>query len=211
MNTNGLTLTGAGSAGSTIRGLVINRFDGTGGAIRMLASSANNVIVGNYLGTNAARHGGQRERRRRLHPDERQPGRGLLAADRNVISGNTTDGIQINGGTATNNVVQNNYIGVDVINGDIDLGNVSQGVAIFGGADNNTVGGNVPAPRNVISGNNNDGVLIAGAGTTGNHRPGEPHRDRCRGYRSPSGNLRGIEISGGASGSTIGGAGARGT
>ena len=42
---NGLQLD-AGSAGSTIRGLVLNRFDGTG----IVVSTTGNTIVGNYLG-----------------------------------------------------------------------------------------------------------------------------------------------------------------
>src|SRR5262245_16252994 len=46
-NVNGLTITGGGS---TVQGLVVNRFGGDG--IRL--QSANNVVAGNYIGTNVA-------------------------------------------------------------------------------------------------------------------------------------------------------------
>jgi len=89
-----------------------------------------------------------------------------VAADRNVISGNSVDGIQISGEAADGNFVRGNYIGVDV-NGTADLGNGGQGVVIYLGADNNTVGGTAPGAGNVISGNNN-GIAINDASTTGN-------------------------------------------
>jgi CSLREA domain-containing protein len=47
------------------------------------------------------------------------------AADRNIISGNTVDGIQINGAGATGNVVQGNYIGLDAT-GTAALGNTNR-------------------------------------------------------------------------------------
>ena len=64
-----------------------------------------------------------------------------VAADRNVISGNNVDGIQITAAGpawAANNLVQGNYIGTDVT-GTLDLGNANQGVAVFtGGARTRT-------------------------------------------------------------------------
>ena len=55
---------------------------------------------------------------RRLIEGQNQPRAtrvgGTLPADRNVISGNSVDGVQIDGDGADNNFVQGNYIGVDV-------------------------------------------------------------------------------------------------
>ncbi|HBE67073.1 MAG TPA: hypothetical protein DDW52_02890, partial [Planctomycetaceae bacterium] len=50
-STDGLTLD-TGSGGSTIRGLIINRFGGDG--IRIDTGSNNNTIVGNYIGVTAS-------------------------------------------------------------------------------------------------------------------------------------------------------------
>ena len=138
--------------------------------------SSNNVIAGNYLGTNvtgtaAAGNvvgvfiGGVT-----ADPTDNNRVGGTTAADRNVISGNSVDGIQINdgaGGAAANNVVQGNYIGTDVT-GTLDLGNTNQGVAVFGTTNtNNVIGGTAPGAGNVISGNDGHGVGISNAGTTG--------------------------------------------
>ena len=81
---------------------------------------------------------------------------GAASGARNIISGNTSDGIFIGGAGATGNVVQGNYIGTDVT-GTIDLGNTVDGIQIVS-ASNNTIGGTTAAERNVISGNNRDGI-----------------------------------------------------
>ncbi|NIN66028.1 MAG: right-handed parallel beta-helix repeat-containing protein, partial [Anaerolineae bacterium] len=67
----------------------------------------------------------------------------------------------------TRNTVSGNYIGTDAT-GSVDLGNGNHGVFIFGGAQANVIGGDTPGERNIISGNEYDGVLISGSGTTSN-------------------------------------------
>ena len=47
---------------------------------------------------------------------------GTSAAERNIISGNTTDGIRVHGAGTTGNIILGNYIGTD-ISGTADLGN----------------------------------------------------------------------------------------
>jgi hypothetical protein len=81
----------------------------------------------------------------------------------NVISGNGNSGVLIRSLTgspadASGNVVKGNYIGTDVT-GTIALGNVWRGVTIAD-AQSNTIGGTTTAERNVISGNEQSGVLI---------------------------------------------------
>lgn len=85
----------------------------------------------------------------------------------NLISGNIFTGIQINAefGGGEGNVVQGNLIGTDVT-GTISLGNgtafESEGGAgiIVLEAANNVIGGTAPGARNVISGNNGEGIWI---------------------------------------------------
>ena len=94
---------------------------------------------------------------------------------RNVISGNTGDGVDITGSGTTGNVVEGNYIGTD----ELDHGGANgAGVSITAGATGNTIGGTTPGAGNVISAddgidgvNGNDagvGVLIEGSAASGN-------------------------------------------
>jgi hypothetical protein len=198
----------AGSSGSTIRGLVINRCPTR--AIR-IAGSSNNVIVGNYLGTDLAGTGAGPGNQVGVFiggsatPQNGNRVGGTAPGDANVISANTADGIQIVGssGPALNNVVQGNYIGTDA-GGNADLGNTNTGVAIFGGADNNTIGGAAAGEGNVISGNNLFGVGISQAGTTGNLVIGNRIGTNAAGTAAIP-NSQGVVILSSASGNTIGG------
>ena len=89
------------------------------------------------------------------------PGTGLG----NVISGNSVDGVEISGVGTTGNVVAGNLIGTDS-SGTIALGNAQYGVGLDEGTSANTIGGTAAGMGNVISGNQNDGIDIDGAGQT---------------------------------------------
>jgi CSLREA domain-containing protein len=82
-----------------------------------------------------------------------------------IINRFAGDGIVLSG--AGNNSVQGNFIGTDSTGG-VDLGNGASGIRIQGASAGNNIGGSSPDARNVISGNNGDGVLITGAGSDGN-------------------------------------------
>ena len=88
----------------------------------------------------------------------------MSRSKRNVISGNTSDGVDLLGVSSTDNVVAGNYIGVDKT-GDAALSN-GQGVTVEGGAASNWIGVNTVEgsenayQRNVISGNLNTGVVV---------------------------------------------------
>ncbi len=84
---------------------------------------------------------------------------GTVAGSRNVISGNGDQGIVIADGGTNSNRVQGNYIGTD-ITGLLDLGNLSDGVLLIGGPNSNLIGGVSADARNVISGNDDGGVVI---------------------------------------------------
>ena len=91
---------------------------------------------------------------------------GTTPAARNVISGNTSDGVFLSGSLATGNVVEGNYIGTD-ITGTIGLAN-GNGVLINNGASRNTIGGTATDAANTIADNRSSGVQILGTGATGN-------------------------------------------
>jgi hypothetical protein len=95
---------------------------------------------------------------------------GTPAGARNIIAGNTGDGVAISGGAApspaANNLIQGNFIGTD-ISGTLDLGNGGNGVGILQ-SPNNTVGGTTAGARNIISGNGVDGVSIGASISQGN-------------------------------------------
>ena len=92
---------------------------------------------------------------------------GADKAARNIISGNQLNGVEITGEDTTGNVVRGNWIGTDAT-GSADLGNTLAGVLISDGAKNNVVGGTSALDRNIISGNDEEGVSIKLFGTTGN-------------------------------------------
>jgi parallel beta-helix repeat protein len=91
---------------------------------------------------------------------------GTTAAARNIISGNTGYGIQLQGDIgdasfSSGNFVIGNFIGTNA-NGSLPLGNGTAGVAMLNPVHDNTVGGTTAGSANLISGNTT-GVLISHA------------------------------------------------
>jgi titin len=124
---------------------------------------------------------------------------GSVLAARNVISGNTQDGIFL----ATNssaNVVAGNFIGVDVA-GANPLPNQFNGVSLSG-AGSNTIGGAVPGSGNVISGNVGYGVHLL-PGATVNHVQGNYIGSDNTGCKTVGNQLSGVRVESGEN--TIGG------
>jgi uncharacterized repeat protein (TIGR01451 family) len=123
-------------------------------------SSTNITVAGNFIGTDAAGTGaltGQNGVEVGALASGNTIG-GVVAAARNVISGNQF-GVTLG---ASGNLVQGNFIGVDVT-GTMALGNLAAGVELTDSL-NGTVGGTVAGARNIISGNNNRGILLFGTG-----------------------------------------------
>ncbi|MFO0849595.1 MAG: PKD domain-containing protein [Gemmataceae bacterium] len=89
---------------------------------------------------------------------------GTAAGAGNVISGNTKYGIRVEGAGADDTVIQGNLIGTTAA-GDADRGNGLTGVYIIDGPARTVVGGTAAGARNVISGNDGNGVALVG--TTG--------------------------------------------
>ena len=135
-------------------------------------ATAGNVIQGNLIGVNAAgtaaraNQGGIQLENGVLNTTIG----GATPGARNVVSGNTADGMFITSAGTDNNTVLGNYVGTNAA-GDGAIPNGDRGVQIDSGASGNTVGGNAAGEGNVISGNTGDGVLVGdflGNGTTGN-------------------------------------------
>src|SRR5262249_23516843 len=107
------------------------------------------------------------------------------AGARNIISGNSQNGVLIENAVAffgltaaaNNNVIEGNYIGTQV-NGTTALGNARSGVNIVydpsGDAtgptstSGNTIGGTAAGAGNVIAGNGVSGIYLRNARATGN-------------------------------------------
>ena len=205
---DGLSLA-AGSDGSTIRGLVINNF---GDAGIKLEDSNNHTIVGNYIGTDAtgtANEGNSTYGIEVLNSTNNMIG-GSTTADRNVIAGNSLDGITIWGPGSTLNIIQGNYIGVDST-GNTGLGNGADGIVIGGGANNNTIGGDRTAGEgNVISGQtgvNADGIEIDNVGADSNKIFGNYIGTNHDGTFAIANARHGVVIYDGVQGTEIGGTG----
>jgi len=148
---NGLTVT---ASNSIVRGLVINRFNGSGILISG-AIALGNEIIGNYIGTNTAGSTALANGSYGIFVTSGANANtigGSSVAARNIISGNNVHGVYIvNAGTA-NNTVQGNYIGTDA-SGNFDLGNSQRGIYVEGGGSNTI-------RNNVVSGNDSQGILL---------------------------------------------------
>ncbi|MDR4481117.1 MAG: DUF4347 domain-containing protein [Nitrospira sp.] len=156
----------AGSSGSTVRGLIVNRFTGTGIEIQ---NSNNHVIQGNWIGLNAA---GTAVAANGVKGIYALNATGLLigtnadgtndAAERNVISGNAEQGIYFD--NADNSTIAGNYVGTNAagtadVNGSV-ANTAQSGVFLTNGSSGNVVGGTVAAARNILSGNNHFGFEV---------------------------------------------------
>jgi len=113
----------------------------------------------------------------------------------NIISGNTQNGILIEGASSTNNIVSGNIIGASPSLGQINPNGV--GIKISDGANNNTIGEIGLTLGNTICGNTFAGVLISNAASNDifNNKIGLPFK-----------NIHGIVIQNGSTNNVVGGA-----
>lgn len=152
------------ASNNVIKGLIIGGF--TVGIEISGSGSANNTIVGNYIGCN---HNAT-DTLSNTHGIELLSGPhdniigGETVAERNIFSGNTHCGIRIV--NSNNNIVKGNYVGLNRT-GNSAVKNYD-GVSIEGTSCNNLIGGYNSASRNYVSGNDAYGIPIFGAGCTQN-------------------------------------------
>ncbi len=171
---SGFTLTGGGT---TIKGFTIDGWYNPGAGINI--ASSGNTIQANFIGTDP---GGTLSQANKtgiyVSPLNNSSSAsnntigGTTAAARNIVSGNDGIGIAIdgtNGGTATGNVIEGNYIGLNVtgtalVKNPNIVGSNTTGIDIAT-ASGNLVGGTAPGAGNVISGNAVNNADL-GAGVT---------------------------------------------
>ena len=104
---------------------------------------------------------------------------------------------------ARSNQVLGNYIGTDVT-GTVDLGNVFHGVVVKG--PYNTIGGTTPEARNVIAGNDGNGVWLREPASYGNQVLGNYIGvDSSGSVALGNTGYAGVRLADGASDNTIGG------
>lgn len=186
---SGLNLTDVSNC--LIRGLIINRAAGNG--IRIAgAGSTGNKIQGNIIGPDATGttgffvFGNTQATGVRIEAGATgnivgTDGDGANdAAERNLISGNTSDGILITGTGTAGNWVAGNLVGTNLTaTGTIRNGPSSgtgAGVSLTFGVTNNLIGTNADGVSDAIEANtisgNNGGVGLFQTGTTGNRIQG---------------------------------------
>jgi parallel beta-helix repeat protein len=122
--------------------------------------ASHNTVAGNFIGTDVTGAAALGNRQLGVYIREAPANMigGLESGARNIISGNSWDGIHIHPFSAQGNTVAGNYIGTD-LTGIEPLGNGGTGIVISQ-ASNNTIGGTTVAARNVVSSNGRDGVYL---------------------------------------------------
>jgi CSLREA domain-containing protein len=152
----------SGSGGSTVRGLVIGSFSGSG----IVIHSDANRIVGNFIGI-AANGTADIGNGDGVLINANSNAIGSSApADRNVISGNHNGiRVQMTQGTIDYNIISGNYIGTNasgtavVANDAIGIVGAGHGLAI-GGTNGSDPSSGCRGPCNLISGNLGGGISI---------------------------------------------------
>jgi hypothetical protein len=137
--------------------------------VRFHGAGTGNVVSGNYVGVTAA---GDAALANNLSGIDVQPSAaapettdlligGTAAGARNVISGNAVHGVEITDVSGVR--IAGNYIGTDAT-GAAPVPNGANGISVEGAAGATTIGGTTASARNVISGNNGDGVQFTSTG-----------------------------------------------
>ncbi len=204
------------AGGTTVKGLIINRFASNG---IFISNSSGNTITGNYIGTNATSTSALPNGTDGvgIYNSSNHTIGGSIAADRNIISGNTGNGVGItddvpgdNPSGATGNVIKGNYIGTNatgttaVPNGGDGILINNAGSNITGGTTGTTPDGACTGECNLISGNGYNGFGIWYQNATGNQLIGNYIGTNAAGTAAlPNTNI-GAEINE-ASGNTFGG------
>jgi hypothetical protein len=174
----------------TLRGLVINRFDGNGIVLDRLAGD--NRVEGNYIGVDKTgmsvrpNHGDGIV----IHCGDNTIG-GLAPAARNVIAGNYR-GIAISG-NANHNTVLGNYIGA-AADGVTRLANAWAGITIH--SARNVIGSSEAGGRNIIISDN--GTTVRGNGIEISSRDPAVDADRVWDvqFNVIQGNYIGVDMNG---------------
>jgi CSLREA domain-containing protein len=154
----------AAAAGAPVEAIAcLNLFDFGNGAdgLQISSNSDGTVVTGNTIGTNTAGDTADPnvEHGIRLVDSLDVVIGGSGVAQRNLISGNTLDGVNVSG-AVTGSSLRGSYIGTS-FNGEADLGNGMFGVRVNGATGFSV--GTSSSTGNLISGNDNTAVQIMNA------------------------------------------------
>jgi titin len=125
----------------------------------------NNVVSGNYIGTFPAGDFAMPNVQngiRIYNGAQYNTIGGDTEGQRNLISGNGDHGIRIDGADTSNNTVSGNFIGANA-DGSGAVGNINYGLYLGDGTHHNAIGGSTPGRRNIISGNQGNGITLSTA------------------------------------------------
>lgn len=156
-----------GGTSSAARNVISGNYVGVNLALISASSNPTNSVLGNWIGTSesgANPLGNTVGIYLNGAADNRVGGSGSATASANVISGNTSVGVEIVGSGSTGNLIEANLIGPaangeGAFTGRGGLFIQSEGIFIQD-ASANTIGGPTSKTGNVISGNNAAGVFI---------------------------------------------------
>jgi len=172
----GVRLTGSGTSGNRVEGNLVG-LDAAG--VNPLGNGFGGVTLFNGATANVVG--------------------GPTAAQRNVISGNGTVGVDVGGAGVSGNLVQGNFIGPDIAgSGASFVGNGFAGLYVVGGAQSNRF------LDNVVSDNGTCGFFIGDAGTSANLIQGNLIGTDAAGVANVGNGYNGLILFGGASNNVVG-------
>ena len=191
-----------GATGNTVGGTVAaarNIISGNAvcGVYLMDQGTSGNLVEGDYIGTNAAGSAALPNLINGVDIVSGASGNtigGTTTAARDIVSGNTYNGVVIASVGASSNTIEGDYIGLSASGS--ALGNGADGVVVLGGATNNTIGGTATGSADVISANGQHGVLITDANTVGNVVEGDLIGTDATGAKPLGNHSDGVHFSG---------------
>ena len=189
-----------GAMSNTVEGNVISG-NGENGMAVTNSGTMSNTISGNIIGTDASGTMTMTNQHSGISMWN-SPSYNII--EDNLISGNGNNGIEISGSGTAHNIVRGNKIGTDV-GGSFAIPNGDDGVLVEDDATYNTIGGDTPGERNLISGNNADGIDINGSGTMSNTVSGNYIGTNITGTAAIGNGDQGVQIGESASRNLVGG------
>jgi hypothetical protein len=171
------------------------------------AGTDRNRVSGNYIGTDATGTRAMGNAGMGVAvtdgAHDNQVG-GDTSGERNLISGNGEDGVHISGGGTLRNLVRGNFIGTNAA-GTAAIPNGNIGVNLGNGTQHNRIGSDTVPERNVVSGNANYGVHIAGEGVMHNVVIGNYIGTDATGTQAIGNAVHGVAFGAGAQHNHVGG------
>jgi parallel beta-helix repeat protein len=156
----GVRVDGVGTDGTFIGGTDPNVISGNDAAGVVIGVGATETTLdSNFIGLDAAGANAVPNKGNGISVD----GGGLVTLLSNVVSGNKGDGVFVRGAAASGSIITGNSVGVDAL-GEMAIGNTGVGIRLVS-TSKITVGGLSKGQSNLISGNDDSGVVIGGSGS----------------------------------------------